>query len=307
VASLIQRSWSDNKKQPLFYTADFLRSAFEYPGSTVSLAPTFYEGSIPLAFSSGFPRRLRFKDQPLRVIVSSFLSVSPEHKKAGYGILLWNELVKRVQCAGFDGMVNFCVDGEPMNGMILRCCHSLRLPTARIFSVHYLSRAISQLKPTEPLDSLSVETVEEFLDLTRVIAECTPLARLWSQDEAEWQCFRRLGAVTARYSSGSRLGILTGYIMEIFSPERPKCLLIEDVLWGTLDLQERQMLLGQLLRKAAAAGARMATVPLLNYADMEPFFTARFQRTRRILHGYLSIWTGAQPVEGINSMYLDVF
>src|SRR5262245_47842312 len=81
LAALIQTSWSENNKQPLFYSADFLKSSFDYPGATFSLAPTLYSGSHPLAFASGFPRRARFKGRDLSVIVSTFLTVSPELKR----------------------------------------------------------------------------------------------------------------------------------------------------------------------------------------------------------------------------------
>src|SRR3990172_7868341 len=112
-ASLLQRSWGENDRRPLLYTADFLRSCFDYPGASFSLAPTLYEGPQPLAFVAGFPRRIRFEKRDLNILVISLLTVSPQYKKKGYGVVLWSELVKRAQARGFDGMVNYCVDGEP--------------------------------------------------------------------------------------------------------------------------------------------------------------------------------------------------
>jgi GNAT superfamily N-acetyltransferase len=306
VAALLQRSWSENSRQPLLYTADFLKSSFEYPGSRFSLAPTFYDGANPVAFASGFPRVVRFKGRNLSVILSTFLSVSPEYKKKGYGIVLWSELVKRAQKAGFDGMVNFCVEGEPMNGMVVGCARRLGLPIERIFSAHYLSLLL-RLTGSCQRSSESEATVEEFLQLAAPISEQAQLARVWSAAEAEWQCARRFGAITARHGAGSRLGILTSYAMEIHRPDRAKCLLIEDVLWGTLASDERQDLLRQLLHNAAAAGVRMATVPVLRYADMEPFIAAGFRPSRRIVHGYLTIWNSETAAESLSSMYLDVF
>ena len=55
--------------------------------------------------------------------------------------------------------------------------------------------------------------------------------------------------------------------------------------------EERQTLLQKFLKKAASAGVRLATVPVLGYADMEPFKKARFQSTRRVLHAYLTLWS----------------
>jgi len=307
VAALIQTSWSENNKQPLFYSADFLKSSFDYPGATFSLAPTLYSGSHPLAFASGFPRRARFKGRDLSVIVSTFLTVSPELKRKGYGIVLWSELVRRAQRAGFDGMVNFCVDGEPMNGMVVGCAQRLRLPIERIFSAHYLSFLLRPMASQEQHQDTGTGNNEEFLRLTATIASNTPLARLWSASEAEWQIATRLGAITCRYAAEQSLGMLTSYIMQIDRPDRAKCLLIEDVLWGTLDTNQRQKLLWQLLDKAAAAGVRMATVPVLHYADMEPFTAAGFRRSRRVVHAYLTIWNGGAPTEALPSIYFDVF
>jgi GNAT superfamily N-acetyltransferase len=307
VASLIQRSWAENSKQPLLYTAEFLASCFEYPGASFSLAPTLYEGLRPVAFASGFPRRLRFKNRVIHVIVSSFLSVATEYKKRGYGVILWNELVKRAQAAGLDGMVNYCVDGEPMNGMILGCCRRLRLAAARIYSVHYLSRLLWPAEFDKTEHELEGGISKAFLELAAPIVENLPLARIWSAEEADWQSTRRLGAITAWYAEGPRKGVLTGYVMQIADPDRTKCLLVEDLLWGSLEQHERQLLLRQLLNRAAGAGARIAIVPVLGYADLEPFLAVRFRASRRILNAYLVMWGGDTPIEELPSMYLDVF
>jgi hypothetical protein len=88
VAALVQRSWMENSNQSLMYTPDFVASYFEYPGSSFALAPTLYGGNRPLAFIAGFPRRLKVQGRELNVILSSFLSVSSEYKKKGYGVVL---------------------------------------------------------------------------------------------------------------------------------------------------------------------------------------------------------------------------
>ena len=305
MAGLIQSSWMENGQHFLLYTPDFVASCFEYPEARFSFAPTLYHGSKPLAFIAGFPRRLRFKGRELRVILGTFLAVSNEHKKKGYGLVLWSELVKRVQSAGFDGMVNYCVQGEPMNDMILGCCHMLKLPTERIFSVRYQTRLLQSKSVSPPEWKLESETVGAFLQAAASIEEHAPLARIWSEKEAEWQC-RRHGAIVARHVSGSRQGVLTGYVMEIANAQRTKCLLIEDVLWGTLEQQERPALVRQLLDQAIAAGAQMAIVPCLGYADLEPFRAARFRQSSRVLDAYLTVFKGDPTLEAVPSMYLDV-
>ncbi|MBV9499428.1 MAG: hypothetical protein JO138_08630 [Acidobacteriaceae bacterium] len=307
LAALIQKSWSENNRQPLLYTPDFLKSLFEYPEASFSLAPTLYTGTNPIAFSAGLPRRMRFRGRDIRVVTSTLLTVSPESKKHGYGIVLWSELVKRARAAGFDGMLNFCIDGEPMNGMIVGCARRLNLPIERIFSAHYSSVLLRPAGSREPTPDSDNGSVEELLRLAAPLSDSVPLGRLWSAEEAQWQCMHRAGAITARHTAGSRSGMLTGYVMEVDRPDRAQCLLVEDVLWGTLTADERLYLLRKLLHRAAASGVRMATVPDLHYADMQPFTVAGFRSSKRILHAYLTIWNGDALTEPLPSIYLDVF
>jgi hypothetical protein len=193
-----------------------------------------------------------------------------------------------------------------MNGMILGCCRAMKLPTERVFSVGYQMR-ILQSKPVSRLAlKTESEDVRALLQTAELIVEQAPLARIWSEKEAEWQC-RRYGSVVARRVSGPRQGVLTGHVVEIANSQRTKCLIIEDVLWGTLEQLERLALVRQLLDQAVAEGAQMAIVPCLGYADMEPFSAARFRRSPRVLQAYLTVFKGEPPPEAVTSMYLDVF
>ena len=309
VADLIQSSWAENSQQPLLYTPEFLVSWFDYPGVRPFLAPTLYEQGKPVAFVAGFPRQLRYRGRTLRVVVSAFLSVSTEHKKNGYGVILWSELVNRVRAAGFDGMINYCVEGEPMNGIILGCCRMMKLPTERVFSIPYQMRLLQPKKVGASSPKPDAQTVQTFLETAGALAnhaDQVPLARVWTEEEAAWQC-RRYGAIVAHKTSGPRRGLVTGYIMEIANPQRTKCLLVEDLLWGTLNPEERKALLRDLLDQAVAAGAQMAIAPCLNYADMQPLTAARFRSSPRLLHVYLSLFSGESKPEPVPAMYLDVF
>lgn len=307
VSRLIERSWTENTQQSLFYSADFLASCFEFPGATFSLAPVIYDGSRPVAFAAAFPRRVRLNGCELNLVIITLLTVASEYKRRGYGIILWNELVKRSRAAGFDGMVNYCVQGESMNSMILGCCRMLQLPTARVYTIPYWSRMLRPRKvesaPAEPAASI----VERFLELVAPISKQTPLARLWSSKEAEWHCQRRFGSVVAELASGPRRGMLVGYVMPVANASRTKCLIVEDVLWGNLEPPERVCLAKALLDRASLAGAQTAVAPNLKYADFEPFHAARFRPSQRVLHAYLTIWNGEAVTEEVSSMYLDVF
>jgi GNAT superfamily N-acetyltransferase len=309
LADLLHRSWSENSQQSLSYSADFLKSFLNAPGALPSLMPGVYQEDQLIGFASGFTRSAEYRGQSLEFVTNSFLSVAPEYKKSGLGIVLWSKLVERARAAGCDGMVNFCVDGEPMNRMIEGCCRRLKLPVQRIFSVRYLS---SLLKPgtfvPEPRPSTpSSQVPSDFLRLAAPLLSSQPLARKWTTQEAEWQCLHRQGGVLAHVAYESRRGILTGYIMPIMDRDQTKCLLVEDIFWDELQPEERQQLLQKFLAQAVSQGAQMATVPNLGYAQLGPFKKLRFFPTRRVLHCYLTLFHGDLPLETLPSMYLDVF
>lgn len=304
VAALIQESWQENGAQGLFYTSEFLASCLNYPGASFSLAPTLYQGDRPCAFVAGFPRTFVYKRRELRAMLCTLLSVSSEFKKTGYGIVLWSELAKRARAAGYDAMVNYCVDGESMNGMIVGCCRMLKLPTERVFSAHYLMRVLQPRAVSAPAgqpDNLA----EKFRRAVALIGNDTTLRRVWTEPETQWQLHRHDGLVVS-HSAGGREGLLTAYLMQAANPLRTKCLLIEDVLWGTLESDERLILVERLLDQGIQAGAKMAFLPRLGYADLTPFRAARFRTSPRTLHCYLTVFNGVPAPEPVPSMYLDV-
>ena len=206
-------------------------------------------------------------------------------------------------------MVNYCVDGEAMNGIILGCCRMLKLATARFFSARYQMKVLvpkrapqAHAQPQEDNEG----DAAAFLECAQPVLESTPLARVWSTEEVAWQ-LKRHGSIVAQHVAGSRRGMITGYLMEIANPQRTRCLLIEDLLWGTLEPPEREALLQEFLERGTAAGALMAIVPVLNYADMEPLRAARFCSSPRIVHGYLTIFSGEPAPEEVPAEYLDIF
>jgi GNAT superfamily N-acetyltransferase len=307
LASVVQRSWAENSQQGLSYAAEFLESFLTAPGASISLAPALYENDVLIGFASGFARRVQYHGRLLNVITSSFLSVLPEYKKSGYGVVLWTELVKRARAQGFDGMVNFCVDGEPMNRMVEGCCRRLQLPVERIFSVRYMASVLKPEAFGEDLTPSSSNAPNDFLELAAPLLLSQPLCRVWTIEEAEWQCARRADGVSVHTSAGSRRGILTGYILPILDRQRTKCLLVEDVLWDELAPEERLQLLRRFLTQAVSKGAQMASVPNLGYADLLPFKKLRFLPVRRVLHCYLTLFRSDLTLEKLPSIYLDVF
>ena len=307
LAAMMRVTWAANQEQPLRYSCEFLRNMFSYPGSNFDLAPAIYRNNALVGFIAGFPRRIRAEGQELRVLLNTFLSVSPDHQAAGLGIHLWTELSKRARKDGFDGMIGFCVEGDQMNRMVLQIARRSQLPTSRVFSIGYMGRMLSASVPGSPADASSKSIdLESFLKTAAAAGESAPLTRRWSKEEALWQCVTRHRAVSVEHSIQSRRGFMTGYIMEVERAEAMPVLIVEDLLWGDLEASERIAMTKIFLDRAAALGVRTVLCPNLGYADLRPLTAAGFMRTRRILHMYLTLWNGVLPAEPYRSVYLDV-
>jgi hypothetical protein len=305
LAAMMQRSWADNPNQPLHYSEAFLRSAFDYPGSSFDLAPTVYGDAGLLGFVAGFPRHLRWDDRPVRLILNSFLTASTDVKGAGLGLKLWADLIERSRDGGYDGTINFCVEGDGMNRMMPGLSRLLKLNTQCIFSVEFLVRILRPVPP-EPPPQVSESDIDLFMGLASALPSNLPLVRLWTRAEAEWQCRGRAGAITVSSRVGGRRGVLTGYLAQAASTPPVTVVLLEDLLWGDLEPAECNELLEKFLRAAATQGARTASCPILGYSSLDTLASARFRRSKRVLHTYLTLWNGLQP-RPVTALYIDVF
>jgi hypothetical protein len=308
LAAMIQRSWADNPNEPLLYSEAFLRSAFEYPGSSFTLAPAVYGGAGLLGFLAGFPRSVRWDGHPVRLILSSFLTADTTVKGPGVGMKLWGELVKRCRDEGYDGTIAFCVEGDGMSRMMPLLSRLLKLHTERIFSVEFLVRLLRSAPsgpPAQTFDRASDADIDLFMELASALPNNLPLVRQWTRAEAEWQCRTRAGALTVSSTVGGRRGIITGYLMQAASEPPTTVVLLGDLLWGDLEPAERTELLEKFLRAAACQGARFASCPVLGYASLDPLTATGFRRSKRVIHTYLTFWNGLQP-RPVPALYIDV-
>ena len=305
VASMMQLSWADNHNEPLLYSEVFLRSAFDYPGSSFDLAPAVYGAAGPLGFVAGFPRSVRWDGRQARFVLSCFLTASTAVKGAGIGLKLWSNLIQRCRDQGYDGVISYCVEGDDMDRILPGLSRVLKLNTQRIFSVKFLVRL---LRPTalEPRPHVSSADIDLFMELAAALPGNLPLLRQWSRVEAEWQCRNRAGAITVSSRVGARCGILTGYLIQQASTPPVTVVLLEDLLWGDLEPPERVELLERFLAAATAQGACFASCPVLGYASLNPLVEARFRSSKRVIHTYLTPLKGLEP-RPATAIYIDVF
>jgi hypothetical protein len=302
IAAMLETAWAASETTPFLYTPAFLETSFAYPGFETSLAPTIYDRDEPIAFVAGFPRTIRVGGEEHRILVIALLTAAAEHRDRGYGIVVWTELVRRAREAGFDGMVNYCVEGEAMNRMIAGACRRLRLPVEQVFSNRYLSKL---LRPS-PSTAESGEDAVDALLAAAPVGESASLTRVWTREEATWHCSRS-GALVVRQSAQPLDGLLAGYVMQVANPQRTRCLVVDDVLWGDIPAEQRVVLVRRLVEQAAAAGAQVVVLPDQGYADLAPFAEAGFRPSGRIVHAYLTLWNGATLPTAVSSCYLDVF
>jgi hypothetical protein len=301
---MIESSWAASATAPFLYTPEYLRTSFEYPGADLSFAPTVYEGADPVAFVAGFPRRISVDGKTCNILVFALLTAAAAHRNRGYGIVIWSELVRRARAAGFDGMVNYCVEGEAMNRMIVGSCRRLRLPVERVYSVSYLTKI---LRPSgSAVDQEPDAAAATLLEAAASLPEEGALVRRWTPPEANWQC-SRAGAVSSTLTGEPCGGVLTGYVLQVANAKRTKCLVVDDVLWGGLPEPDQEVLVRRLVDDAAAAGAQIAVVPQQGYADLGAFTAVGFRPSSRVVHTYLTLWNGTETPSRVSSCYLDVF
>lgn len=310
LARMMQQSWAANKQIALRYTEPLLRSSFAYTGASFEAAPAIYAGDDIIAFAAGLPRRARLNGRDLRLQLNTLLTVSLDFRNAGYGIVLWRSLMDRARRAGLDGAIDYCVEGDDMDRMILSASRLFALDTRQVYSVGFLSRFVRPGGPDAcglvDVDSVTdTELVDIFLELTAAIPDATPLARTWTRPEAEWQCRGRDGAMAVLLARAGARGMLTGYVAEV-GLDGTRAAIVEDVLWGNLEPDSRRELVRRFLRAAAARRCATVACPILGYAALEPFVAARFRRGKRTLHAYLTLWNGLEPAS-LPSMYVDVF
>jgi GNAT superfamily N-acetyltransferase len=303
LARMMQQSWGTNKEQPLRYTDDFLRSALSYPGCSIDLAPAVYSGDHLVAFVAGFPRTARLCGRSVRLLLNSFLTASVEVRGLGYGLMVWRALIDRARAAGYEGTINFCVEGDEMNAMMPALARLFHLNTRRIYAVEYLNRFVRPA-PVKKHTPVSSAEIENFCKLAEAIPDSVPLARTWTYPEAEWQC-RRPGAIAVSLLERDRRGMLTGYVAEA-GTQPVRVAIMEDLFWGNLNNAERAALLQRFLEAAAAYGCQNVSCPVLGYSSTETLTAAGFRASRRTLHTYLTLWNGEDPVP-LPSIYVDVF
>src|ERR1019366_9052097 len=197
LAAVIRDSWGENQDQSLLYDESFLRTAFAYPGTSFDLAPTIYIDGSPAAFVAGFPRTVRMEGREQRLACLTFWTTSAKFKGKGYGSKVWMECLQRAKANGYDGAVNFCVDGEATNAIVVACGERVNATVRRVFSAKYMARL---LRPA-PLSSTVTNsgTVDLFLRVAAQVPKSVPLVRVWSRGEAEWQCLLRTGALCATH------------------------------------------------------------------------------------------------------------
>ena len=305
LAAVMKDSWGENRDQSLLYDESVLRSSFAYPGASFDLAPTIYIDGIPAAFVAGFPRTVRLNGREQHLACITFWTASAKFKGKGYGSQVWMEILRRIKDSGYDGAINFCVDGAPSNAIVKACGERVNAKVYQAFSAKYLARLLRPVAVTKTATSSGV--VDIFLKSAAQVSEPVPLVRVWSREEAEWQCLRRTGALYAIHEEGSRTGVITGYVSDVIDEKPTKVLLVEDLLWGDLLHQERITLLQQLLAQGAAAGAQIAVAPLMGYAETDTLRAIGFRQSRRLMNFYLTVWDDTTVPLSLSSLYMDVF
>ena len=306
LAAVMRDSWDDGPSAPYLYTAELLADWLGYPGADRAPALAIYTDEGLVAFAAGLPRQVEIAGVTRRILISTFLTVAPAQKAAGYGIVVWSELMRRAATAGYDGVVNYCADGEAMHRMIETGSRLLDLPLTRVKSFSYL---VGTLAPGDRAGSGGGERVLAGRLVGAAAADgersrrddAARLWRVWSDAEAEWQ-LSRTGAVSAADGDA----IVTGSVATVADAARSRYLVVDDVLWGSAPDEARRRLLADLLAQGAGDGAGYVVLPVLGYADVRPFLAAGLVPSPHTMHAYLTLWSDPGAVQAVERYYLDV-
>lgn len=301
-AELMRASWSENRESPLDYDADVLRSYLEYPGDGPVLAPALLDDGRLVAFVVGMPRTVSLHGEPRRLLLMTFFTVAPGWKGHGLGAEVWAECLRRARDAGYDGAVHYCVDGNVSNHVTLAGARRLGLSSTHLGTVCYLMRLLTPVAGGPRAARPPV--VDDFLQAARTAAGHAAFARRWTAAEAAWQCHGRLEPIGVTCRQGDAAGAIAGYGMRMLDSLRTRCAFVDDVLLHELAPPDRVHLVEEFVA-AAAAHARIAVVPVLDYADMSAFHATGFRRSPRTLNAYLTMWDAVADVD-VRSMYMDV-
>lgn len=301
LASLMKASWSENKKEPLEYTAKFLESALlDQPGSDFDLCPSIYENGRLIAFGAGFPRTVRSQNgETCRVLLDSFITIGSGYKGRGLGKTIWNGIAEAGRRNAFDGLITFCVEGDRMNDHLAGYAVECNLPTSKSMLIRYLARPIRSKDP-------SVEAHAAAGALQQYAAG-TPLSREWSQVEAKWQCIDRDGAFGCTLHSRGLTGTISAYRMRTAGASPVVCGLVDFIVWDQLGSGEQAEMVSRLISSAAASGVQLLLVPMLGYTSLDAFTSSGFRMTSRALQMYLTSLSERLVTDDVTSAYIDVF
>lgn len=304
LAAMMRASWGEGPRPPYLYTPELMESWLCQPGLTAALAPAIYDDDRLVAFALGCPRDVAIGARRRRLVIVAFLTVAAERKSAGYGMLVWAGLIRRAREAGFDGVVNYCEDGGPMRRMIETASQMLQLPLSRAKTFDHLVRLIEPRQGGgKGADAMSAAgAAQRLLAAADGLGAGADVRRIWTLEQASWQ-LARPGAVSVVGESGA---ILTGTVATVADAARSRCLTIDDILWAGLDPARRPALVEDLLAQGAALGARFASAPMLEYADLDPLRRAGFVAAGHVFHAYLSLWDEPSAAGPCERFYLDL-
>ena len=141
------------KISPFFMTSRFCdqRSSIQELPST--LRPPFTLMAIRRLLWPGSRALFVLEGRKQRLACITFWTTSAKFKGRGYGSRVWMEILRRARDSGYDGAVNFCVDGAPTNAIVMACGERVNAEVYRVFSTKYLARLLRPAPMTKTVAS----------------------------------------------------------------------------------------------------------------------------------------------------------
>lgn len=297
---LLRRSWIENKETPLDYSPSFIRSFLCSGGSESGYTAALSRDGELVAFVLAAPRTVLLRGEPRKLGLMTLFTVASGFKGQGLGLRVWEECLKKLQTAGFDGAIYYCAQGNRSNFVTSAAAARAGFVAEKVKEIAHLARPIIMDAKDSASETPGVEG-ELLVELSSRLS--ADLRRQYSLEEAR-RFLGRDDVVSQGYREGSAVGVLAGYVLPVQDRERSSCLLLDEVLWGDLSDTGRAKLLQNFLRRARAR-ASFVVVPQLGYANLSPLKAARFRLSPQVLNAYITLFDHS-PVPALESMYIDV-
>jgi hypothetical protein len=299
---VLQEAW-----QPpcLWYSAEYVRWQFRFPGPLPAWGVAVFDGDEPVAFQGGLPRLLRLGGDRLPVYLSSFHAVRPAWRGAA-GAAVMRPGLRTLREKGVPSVV-FVSPGSEGEQMVQRAYAAARFPCRPLghFPTYaYLAR------PGQPAPALTAEETADPAEFAAAARRCGDGGRLLHDPDPEgWGHYRGdprgRALIVLRGPGGEPAGAALAVRAEVLGPQGLGGFATLDCVFLPAPSAEALRALGAFVaaRWTGRVDSPVVLAPNLQGVPPEVLRAAGFRLTPSAFNGYFFSPTEGHPflkAEGTN-------